>query len=118
MSIRYWSTASSWISASLGDKVIARVSPNMSRLMPASSGTMKEMRGGAAHRRHRAPRHRGVRVHVHRGHPGVVHAADRDSEDQRRDDRCADAADRVPADSAAVPAIIVIATDSTNSGVL
>ena len=43
VSIRYWSTASSWISASLGDKVIARVSPNMSRLMPASSGTMKEM---------------------------------------------------------------------------
>jgi hypothetical protein len=43
VSIRYLSTASSWISASLGDSVIASVSPNMSRLMPASSGTMKEM---------------------------------------------------------------------------
>jgi hypothetical protein len=42
-SIRYLSTASSWISASFGDRVTASVSPNMSRLMPASNGTMKEM---------------------------------------------------------------------------
>ena len=43
VSIRRLSTASSWISASFGDRVTARVSPNMSRLMPASSGTMKEI---------------------------------------------------------------------------
>ena len=40
---RRLSTASSWISASFGDRVIASVSPNISRLMPASSGTMKEI---------------------------------------------------------------------------